>query len=131
MIFWIVNNHFSIEMIYKKLKTRKQNKTGRIRKALWVGKKQKTTQMVKMFVRHKTADFDKWKIVFEEVEPFRKQLGSSGSHVFSNNANPNEVFVITDWDNKEQGMKFGQSSELKNAMQLAWVIGAPEINYAV
>ena len=83
-----------------------------------------------MYVRHKVADFNKWKVVFEEVEPFRKQLGSSGSHVFRNNANPNEVLVITDWDNKEQGIKFGQSPELKNAMERAGVISAPEISFA-
>jgi len=86
--------------------------------------------MIKMYVRHKVADFNKWKIVFEEVEPFRKQSGSSGSHVFRNNGNANEVLVITDWDNKDQGMKFGQSSELKNAMERAGVIGAPEISFA-
>ncbi len=86
--------------------------------------------MIKMYVRHKVADFNKWKIVFEEIEPFRKQLGSSGSHVFRNNVNQNEVLVITDWDNKEQGIKFGQSPELKNAMERAGVISAPEISFS-
>jgi quinol monooxygenase YgiN len=86
--------------------------------------------MIKMYVRFKVADFDKWKIVFEEVEPFRKQSGSPGAHVFRNNANPNEVLVITDWGNKEQGMKFGQSPELKNAIERAGVIGAQEISFA-
>jgi len=86
--------------------------------------------MKKMYVRHKVADFDKWKVVFEEVEPFRQKMGSSGSHVFRNYSNPNEVLVITDWDSKEQGMKFGDSPELKEAMQRAGVISAPEISYS-
>lgn len=86
--------------------------------------------MTKMYVRLKVADFDKWKIVFEEVEPFRKQSGSSGSYVFRNYANQNEVLVISDWDNKEQGIKFGQSTELKNAMERAGVLSAPEISFA-
>jgi quinol monooxygenase YgiN len=86
--------------------------------------------MVKMYVRHKVADFNKWKVVFEEVEPFRKKLGSTAAHIFRNHTNPNEVLVITDWDNKEQGLKFGQSAELKNAMERAGVLGAPEINFA-
>lgn len=84
-----------------------------------------------MYSRHKVADFAKWKVVFEEVEPFLKQqLGSSGAHAFQNIANPNEVLVITDWDKKEQGIKFGESPELKNAMQRAGVLGKPEINFA-
>jgi quinol monooxygenase YgiN len=86
--------------------------------------------MVKMYVRHKVADFDKWKIVFEEVEPFRKQMGSLGAYVFRNNANSNEVLVITEWNNKEQGIKFGQSPELQNAMKRGGVLSAPEINFA-
>jgi quinol monooxygenase YgiN len=86
--------------------------------------------MKKMYVRHKVADFEKWKVVFEEVEPFRQKMGSSGSHVFRNHSNPNEVLVITDWDNKEQGMKFGDSPELKEAMQRAGVISAPEISFS-
>jgi quinol monooxygenase YgiN len=87
--------------------------------------------MVKMYVRHKVADFAKWKVAFEEFEPFRKQqLGSSGADVFQNNANANEVLVILDWDKKEQGIKFGESPELKNAMQKAGVLGKPEINFA-
>jgi quinol monooxygenase YgiN len=86
--------------------------------------------MIKMYVRHKVADFNKWKTIFEQVEPFRKESGSSGSHVFQNYANQNEVLVITDWDNKIQGIKFGQSAELKNAMERAGVISAPEITFS-
>jgi quinol monooxygenase YgiN len=86
--------------------------------------------MKKMYVRHKVADFDKWKVVFEEVEPFRQKMGSSGSHVFRHHSNPNEVLVITDWDSKEQGMKFGESPELKDAMQRAGVLGAPDISFS-
>jgi hypothetical protein len=87
--------------------------------------------MIKMYVRHTVADFNKWKTVFEEVEPFRVKLGSSGSYIFRNNANPNEVLVVTDWDNKEQGMKFGESPELKSAIARAGVLGTPEINFCV
>ena len=86
--------------------------------------------MTKMYVRHKVADFDKWKVVFEEVEPFRQKMGSSGSHVFRNHSSPNEVLVITDWDNKDQGLAFGHSPELKEAMGRGGVMGAPEITFS-
>jgi heme-degrading monooxygenase HmoA len=85
--------------------------------------------MKKMYVRHKVADFEKWKKVFEEVEPFRQKMGSSGSHVFRNNSYPNEVLVITDWDSKEQGDKFGHSPELREAMGRGGVLGAPEMSW--
>lgn len=83
-----------------------------------------------MYVRHKVADFDQWKVVFEELEPFRQQSGSSGSHIFRHAANANEVLVVTDWNQKEQGVKFGQSEELKNGMERAGVISAPEITFS-
>ena len=87
--------------------------------------------MVKMYVRHTVADFNKWKAAFDEFEPFRKQqLGSSDSNVFQNNANSNEVLVILDWDKKEQGIKFVESPELKITMQKAGVLGKPEISFA-
>lgn len=67
---------------------------------------------------------------FEELEPFRQQSASSGSHVFRHVANPNEVLVDTDWNKKEQGVKFGQSEELKNGMERAGVLSAPEITFS-
>lgn len=85
--------------------------------------------MVKMYARHNVTDFDKWYVVFKEVEPFRKKMGSTGSHVFRNYTNTNELLVITDWQNKEQGLKFGKSPELKDAMERAGVIGVPEITF--
>jgi quinol monooxygenase YgiN len=86
--------------------------------------------MIKMNVRHTVADFNKWKVVFDETEPMRKQAGSTGVHVFQNHNNPNEVFVITEWNNKEQANKFRQSPELKKAMERGGIIGAPEMSFA-
>jgi quinol monooxygenase YgiN len=90
----------------------------------------KFKNMVKMYVKHTVANFDKWKVVFEEVEPFRKKMGSSAAHIFRNNSNPNELLVITEWDNKAQGVKFGQSPELKSGMERAGVLGPPEITFS-
>ena len=83
-----------------------------------------------MYVKHTVADFDKWKVVFEEVESFRKSSGSTDVDVYRNHANPNEVLVVIDWDKKEQGIKFGQSPELKEAMGRAGVTSAPEITFS-
>jgi hypothetical protein len=37
---------------------------------------------------------------------------------------------IRQGDKKEQGIKFGQSEELKNAMKRGGVLNAPEISFA-
>lgn len=85
--------------------------------------------MIKMNIRHTVADFNKWMVVFNETEQMRNQAGSTSAHVFRNHINPNEVFVITDWNSKEHAQKFGQSPELKQAMERAGVIGVPEMSY--
>lgn len=86
--------------------------------------------MSRMFVQHRVADFDKWKVVFDEVEPFRRKMGSTGSQVFRSYSNPNEVLVITEWDSKEQGLQFGDSAELKEGMVRGGVLTTPDISFA-
>ncbi|MCX6258555.1 MAG: cyclase [Bacteroidia bacterium] len=86
--------------------------------------------MVTMYARHTVADFNKWKNVFEETRPLLKKSSSTAAHVFNNHANPNDVLVITEWNNKEQAMKFGESPELKSAMERSGVTSAPEMTFA-
>ncbi len=86
--------------------------------------------MVKGYVRHKVADFNKWKVVYDQHDAIRKQFGCKKSEVFTNSQNPNEVLVVTEWDSKEQAAKFDSSASLKEAMQNAGVISAPEFSFA-
>ena len=86
--------------------------------------------MVKGYVRHKVADFGKWKAVYDQHDAARKQFGCKKSEVFINDQNPNEVLVVTEWDSKEQMEKFDSSASLKEAMQHAGVISAPEFSFA-
>ncbi len=86
--------------------------------------------MVKMYVRHRVADFNKWKLVFDEHDSVRRQFGCKSTAVFTNIEHPNEVLIVSEWDSKEQAMQFGQSPSLKEAMESASVLGMPEISFA-
>ena len=86
--------------------------------------------MVKGYVRHKVADFSKWKTVYDQHDAIRKQFGCKKSEVFTNTQNPNEVLVVTEWDSKEQAAKFDSSANLKEAMQNAGVVSTPEFSFA-
>lgn len=86
--------------------------------------------MVKGYVRHKVADFDKWKAVYDQHDSTRKEFGCKKSEVFRNAQNPNEVLVVTEWENKEQAAKFDESASLKTAMQNAGVVSVPEFSFA-
>lgn len=86
--------------------------------------------MKSMYVRHKVADFNSWKKVFDDAEPIRKKYGSLGSDVFRNNSNQNEILIITYWNSKDDGEKYSHSPELKNAFKDGGVLTAPEVRFS-
>ncbi|MDE3058930.1 MAG: cyclase [Bacteroidota bacterium] len=86
--------------------------------------------MSKMIVNHKVRDFANWKTVFDSMYALRKQFGCTAEHVYRGHENPNEVLIVTHWGNPEQARKYGQSQELKDGMQNAGVVSAPDIYFA-
>ena len=85
---------------------------------------------MKLYVRHQVANFKNWKTAYDQHDATRKQFGCTAASVFTNSENPNEVLAVHEWDSKEDAVKFIQSPELKEAMQKAGVVTAPEISFA-
>ncbi len=85
--------------------------------------------MPTMLVHHQVRDFAKWKPFFDRDEPRRKSSGSKGSRVFQNPENPNDVFILFEWDTLENAKKFGMSEDLKKVMEQAGVTGQPHIHF--
>ncbi len=83
--------------------------------------------MAYVLVRHKVEDYNKWKPFYDGNESTRKKLGSKGARLFKSRDNPNELVIITEWDNVEDARKFAGSPDLKETMQKAGVKGMPEI----
>ena len=85
--------------------------------------------MAHILVHHKVEDYKEWKGAYDKHSDFRGQNGSKGGKVFQNASNPNEVFVLLEWDNLENAQKFSQSTGLKEAMAEAGVVGMPNIYF--
>jgi heme-degrading monooxygenase HmoA len=85
--------------------------------------------MVHVLVRHKVADFNRWKLAFDTHVIARQHAGETGFHVFHNLENANDIFLMLDWESADQARKFMDSSELRERMQQAGVEGIPEIQY--
>ncbi len=83
--------------------------------------------MAVLYVHHKVADYVEWRKVFDEMEPLRRSMGETGLRLFRTAADPNEIVVITDWETADQARRYGQSPDLKQAMQRAGVISQPEV----
>ena len=85
--------------------------------------------MAYILVRHNVEDWGKWKPVFDDHSGLRSNNGSKGGKVFRSVDNPNEVFVLLEWDSLTNAQNFSQSAELKEAMQEAGVVGMPDMYF--
>jgi heme-degrading monooxygenase HmoA len=85
--------------------------------------------MVHVLVRHKVADFNRWKEAFDAAILARKRAGEIGVRLFHSLDDAREVFLLLDWESAELARKFMTSDELRDKMQQAGVQGAPEIQY--
>jgi hypothetical protein len=83
--------------------------------------------MATMVVKHKVADFTAWKSVFDEMYNTRASHGWTGHEVLRDSKDPNNVMIVNRAKTLEGCIAYGQSPELKEAMQRAGVISAPEI----
>jgi hypothetical protein len=86
--------------------------------------------MASMFIKHRVADYAKWKPVFDEHETMRRAGGVTAHSLHRANDDPNVIimaFRVADL-NKAKG--FAGSDELKAAMARAGVQGPPEVWFA-
>ena len=85
--------------------------------------------MVHVLVRHKVADFTRWKESFDSHLSARLRAGELGFHLFHSMDDPRDVTLLLDWDSIEHARQFMGSDDLKNRMQQAGVVGAPDVQY--
>jgi heme-degrading monooxygenase HmoA len=80
-----------------------------------------------VIIRHKVANYAKWKRAVNNFKKFRKASGEQCFHVLRCAKNPNDLTVCCGWDTNAHLKKFIKSSELRQAMKAAGVIGKPDI----
>lgn len=85
--------------------------------------------MAHFLVHHKVEDYKKWKPVFDSHSNFRAENGSLGGKVFRSADDPNDVFVLLEFQNIEVVKKFAQSDGLKEAMKDAGVVSMPHVYF--
>lgn len=85
--------------------------------------------MANLLVHHKVEDFNKWKPLFDGHASFRSQMGAKSGKVFHSEDNPNDIFILFEWDSLENAKKFSHSDSLKEVMMNAGVIGMPNIHF--
>jgi len=85
--------------------------------------------MVNLFVRHKVKDYKAWKTVFDDFKETRRVGGEKSYRIFHPDDDPNNLLLLFQWDNEENGRKFFKSSALEKTMKKAGVLENPEIYF--
>ena len=83
--------------------------------------------MAHMTIRHKVEDFPKWKLAFDAHRPAREEIGLKDLHLWRNVDDSNEVVILFEAADVDQARGFADSTDLKEAMKGAGVIGLPDI----
>lgn len=82
--------------------------------------------MATVIVRHRVADYSKWKPVFDAHEPMRRQAGLRSHIVFRDLDDPSQVILVLETDDLARAREFVRSTDLMEAMRRAGVQGEPE-----
>jgi hypothetical protein len=93
------------------------------------GPKEMTT-MATLFVRHTASDYKAWRRVYDGFQLTARTLGVQSDAVYQAVDDPNDITVTHEFATLEAARAFAGSSQLREAMHDAGVVGAPNIWFA-
>jgi hypothetical protein len=85
--------------------------------------------MLHVLVRHKIADYPKWRAVFDAALDFRHRGGERSCRIFRNAEDDNDLTLLFEWESGDLARRYMHSPELQAKMQEAGVVGKAEIVY--
>jgi len=85
--------------------------------------------MVYVFVQHEVADYDAWKPGFDEHDETRLEYGQQGYQLFRAADDPNNVYMIGEFDSMENAQAFLEESDVREKMAELGVKGEPQVAF--
>jgi hypothetical protein len=82
-----------------------------------------------LLIRHKVADFAKWKPFYDAHEPVRHKAGLKEKLLSRNLNDPSEIVLLFEAADIQKAKDFAASPELRQTMEKAGVVDAPTIWY--
>ena len=79
---------------------------------------------VQMVFQSNVADFDAWKVVFDENRGLRQKHGATGHRVYRGVDDPTAVMIVTTFASAEGAAAFATDPALKEAMERSGVTSA-------
>lgn len=72
--------------------------------------------LVKFIVRRKLKDYDSWKKLVSEMDGVRREHGSRGVTVHRNAKDPNEAYLIFEWDDQKPYQGYFNRPDVQKAL---------------
>jgi len=82
--------------------------------------------MAIVLVHFRVTDQAKWRETFDGHASLRQSVGCTGTHIFYNAHDPNDVFINMQWDTEENFQKAMANPEIQKAMADSGLVGAPD-----
>jgi heme-degrading monooxygenase HmoA len=82
-----------------------------------------------VLIRHKVANYAKWKRAVRRFARFREVSGEECFKVFRASNSLNDLTVLCRWSTPAKMKKFIKSAELRQAMKEAGVVSKPEVRF--
>lgn len=83
--------------------------------------------MVRLYIRHRVADYDAWRKTYDDFAGPQQAAGVRAEAVYQSIDDPNDVTVWHDFDDAGAARAFVGSAELRDAMGSGGVQGEPEL----
>jgi uncharacterized protein YeaO (DUF488 family) len=85
--------------------------------------------MMHLLIRHKVADFAKWKPAYDAHLSARQKAGLKEEHLLRNADDPNEVVLLFSVEDVEKAKAFAASDDLRQAMEKSGVSDKPDVYF--
>ncbi len=85
--------------------------------------------MATLYVHHMVKDYIAWRKLFDDMTSMRTGYGCTGHQVYQSPSNPNEVTILTHWNNIDQAKSYATSNDLKESMKNAGVVSQPDVMF--
>ena len=85
--------------------------------------------MATMIAKMRVANFERWKEDFTSMSGARGKSGWVEHRVLRDATDPNIVTVVSRVKDLDSAKRYGQSNELREAMQRSGVLGPPDISF--
>ena len=83
---------------------------------------------MKIIVKRNLVDYDSWKAMVSEGNEVRKEKGSRGVEVYRSKNDPNEVYLIFDWDDAKTYQEYFDLPDVKKALDNSGTTSVIEVS---